>query len=182
MVPAVTTILSLATIAGQAMFIAILLVLIISRHHLTDHRIGHFLAKHALLLSFLIALAATFGSLFYSDIAGYEPCKLCWYQRILMYPQAILLGMAFIRKEKTIAPYAITLSVIGFLLAGYHYLLQRNIVPALPCSAVGYSVSCSKVFVLQYGYITIPLMAATGFALITLLMIFLLKARGAQSR
>ena len=135
-------------------------------------KILEFFGKNALLFSFLVALVATLGSLFYSEIARYEPCKLCWFQRILMYPQVLLLGAAFVKRDKHIGSYAMLLSGAGAVIAAYHYLLQRGVVQELvPCSAVGYSVTCAQKFVMQFGYITIPLMALSGFLLILFLFI-----------
>lgn len=137
-----------------------------------------FFKKHGLGLAFFIALASTLGSLFYSEIVGYEPCVLCWYQRIFMYPQVVLLGLAMFKKDLSIIKYSISLSVIGAILAGYHYLLQLNIIKVLPCPAVGYSVSCSKLFVMQFGYITIPLMSFTAFLMIIFFLLsYKLKER-----
>ena len=128
-----------------------------------------FARSHALLLAFATALIATLGSLTYSEILGYEPCKLCWIQRIFMYPQALILGLAIWGKHKgvnALLDVSLVLSVIGALVAAYHYLMQLGIVPEGSCAAVGYSVSCAKVFVMQFGYITIPLMAFSAFLLI----------------
>ena len=133
--------------------------------------IQKYFEQNALFLSFIVALAATLGSLFYSEILGYEPCKLCWFQRIFMYPQVILLGMAFWKRDEEIIKYSLILSAIGVFLAGYHYLMQLGVVNS-PCPVVGYSVSCSKLFVMQFGYITIPLMSLTAFVLIILFHIF----------
>ncbi len=155
--------LGLLTIVGQVIAAVLLVALIARKKKVTD-----FASEYALLFGFVVASIAMAGSMFYSEIAGYEPCKLCWFQRILMYPQVLLLGMAWWRKERWMLPYASILSAIGGLIAGYHYLLQRGVAPALPCSAVGYSVDCAKIFVMQYGYVTIPLMAFTAFALIFL--------------
>lgn len=127
-----------------------------------------FLATHAILLSFIIVLTATLGSLFYSEIAGYEPCKLCWLQRICMYPMVIVFLMALINKERRAIDSTFILSIIGLCIAGYHYLGQFGLT-SLPCSAVGYSVSCAKIFFLQFGYITFPLMALTAFLLVIVL-------------
>lgn len=125
------------------------------------------MAKNARILSFIVALTAMLGSLFYSDIAGFEPCKLCWYQRILMYPMVLLLGMAIAKNDrKNIVDYCLWLSGIGAAIASYHYYLQRGGNEFIPCSTVGYSVSCAKTFVMSYGYITIPVMALTAFLLI----------------
>ncbi|MDB5204716.1 MAG: thiol-disulfide oxidoreductase-like protein [Candidatus Taylorbacteria bacterium] len=123
-------------------------------------------------LTFLVALISTCGSLFYSDVLGYEPCKFCWFQRIFMYPQALILGLALWRKEWNLYFYSIVMSVIGGLIALNHYILQMTGSSIIPCSAVGQSVSCSKVFVVHLGYITIPFMALSGFVLMTLAMVF----------
>jgi disulfide bond formation protein DsbB len=88
-----------------------------------------------------------------------------------MYPQSILFGMALWKNDGTVRRYAITFSVIGALISGYHYLLQRGVSSSISCGAVGYSVSCAQVFVMNYGYITIPLMAFTAFGLILLLQL-----------
>ncbi|MDP3901099.1 MAG: disulfide bond formation protein B [bacterium] len=159
--------LSFLTVAGQAWLVGILALFIFAR---TSEPV-RFLSRHALLLSFLIALTATLGSLFYSEVMGYEPCKLCWVQRIFIYPQVILLGMALVKKQRWILDYALALSVPGLFVAGYHYLLQRGLESSLPCSVVGYSASCSQRFVMEFGYITIPLMAFTAFALIIFLIL-----------
>ena len=106
------------------------------------------------------------GSLIYSDVIGYEPCKLCWFQRIFMYPQVFLLALALWKKDKNIIDYTALLSIFGAIIAGYHYLLQLGIAPDLSCGAVGYSVSCAQRFVMNFGYITLPLMAFTAFLMI----------------
>lgn len=87
-----------------------------------------------------------------------------------MYPQVLLLGIALFKKDKGISDYIISLSVIGALIALYHYLLQIDVAPEVSCDIVGYSVSCVQRFVMQFGYITIPMMSFTAFLLITMLM------------
>lgn len=161
----VNQILSFLAIIGQ-----IIVIVVIVSFATKQNKILNFLAKNALVFSFAVAIIATLGSLFYSEIAGYVPCKLCWFQRILMYPQVILLGMAFLKKDNSIAPYSIALSVLGALIAGYHYLLQIGIAPSIGCSAVGYSIDCSQIFFMQFGYITFPMIAFTGFLLIIAFM------------
>ena len=124
---------------------------------------------HAISLAFTAALLATLGSLTYSEILGYEPCKLCWIQRILMYPQVLILGLAVWgrhKRSRALLDASLILSAVGTLVALYRYLLQLGVAPALPCAAVGYSVSCSQRFVMEFGYITIPLMALSAFLFI----------------
>ena len=106
-----------------------------------------FARSHALLLAFATALIATLGSLTYSEILGYEPCKLCWIQRIFMYPQALILGLAIWGKHKgvnALLDVSLVLSVIGALVAADHYLMQLGIVPEGSCAAVGYVLAESS--------------------------------------
>jgi len=163
---AVNLALSSLAVLGQAL-IVLILVSLIARYE----KLVYFFGRNAVLFSFIVVLIATLGSLFYSEIAGYEPCKLCWFQRIFMYPQVALLGIALWKKNEMSAIYnGLTLSIIGLIIAGYHYLLQNSLAPALPCSAVGYSAACSQRFVMQFGYITITLMAFTAFAVVILFL------------
>lgn len=166
LISAANLILSSLTVIGQIV-IALLAISLVSR----QTRVLNFISKNALLFSFIVALIATLGSLFYSEIAKFEPCKLCWVQRIFMYPQVFLSAIALWiwKKDKLLTLAAdnhIALSFMGAVVAGYHYLLQIGIGPDLPCAAVGYSVSCSQRFVMNFGYITIPMMAFTAFLLI----------------
>ena len=169
LVPTINQILSILTIVGQIGIIFLIAVFLLYKNKKSVAALLNFINKNAILIAFIIALASLAGSLFYSEIAGFEPCNLCWYQRIFIYPQVILLGLAFWKKDENIWDYILALSVIGAVIAGYQYLLQLGVAPALPCSAVGYSASCSQRFVLQFGYITIPLMAFTAFLLLIIL-------------
>lgn len=169
-----TQIFSILTIIAQAT-VVILFVSLLFKHRITK-QISAFFAKYALLFGFIVALVATLGSLYYSEVAGYTPCKLCWYQRILMYPQVILLGLGYARKDKNIVFYSIVMSTLGAGIALYHYLIQIGTIDEiLPCTTVGYSVSCAEKFVMTYGYITIPMMSLSAFLLILVLMLVLRK-------
>ena len=167
LVSLVNQILSSLTVLAQAIIIGLLVVFLINK----NKTFLDFVGKYAVLLSFIVALTATLGSLFYSEIAGFEPCKLCWFQRIFMYPQVILLGLALWKKDQNIINYILGLSLPGAIIAGYHYLLQLGVVPPLACSTIGYSVSCSQRFVMSFDYITIPLMAFSAFLLLILLQL-----------
>ncbi len=124
--------------------------------------------KNALSVMFAGALLATLGSLYFSEIAGWTPCVKCWYQRIFMYPQVVILLIAILRKDRLAAHSVLWLSVIGLIIAGEHYAEQVNLVlnpadPAVPCDETG--VSCARTPFFHFGYITIPLMAASVFLL-----------------
>jgi disulfide bond formation protein DsbB len=128
----------------------------------------------SLLLSWIAAIIATLGSLYFSEVMHFIPCTLCWYQRIFMYPLAVILGIAVYRNDSGISKYVLPLSIIGLLISGYHTLLQK--VPALQefemCS---YGVPCSKDYINWLGFITIPLLAFVAFTIITLCMFILAR-------
>jgi disulfide bond formation protein DsbB len=125
-----------------------------------------------------VAVIATAGSLFFSEVMGYEPCELCWYQRILMYPLVIIYGTALFKKDLSIALPGLIMSGIGMFVSVYHYSLQK--LPAL--NEVGGScglVPCNVEYVNYFGFITIPFMAGTAFIIIFVTHLILLKqARG----
>ena len=126
--------------------------------------------SYSYVFAFIVTLTATLGSLFYSEVIKFQPCILCWYQRIMMYSQTILLYIAIARNEKVIKPYLIALNIIGAAIAGYHYLIQRFPQTAFtPCSIAG-GVSCIKGYTYYYGYISIPFMALTAFVLNIILL------------
>ena len=122
--------------------------------------------ENGLILAWLMAIIAMSGSLFFSEIAKFEPCVLCWYQRILMYPLVLIIGLAILRKDKNVLPYVLVISLMGLIIALYHYYVQVSGVEIVPCSVSGYSASCTQQFVLRYGYVSIVSMSATAFGLI----------------
>src|SRR3989344_6942904 len=95
---------ALGVVAGQVAIVAAVLHFIFFRKK--PYSLATFISQRGLLLAFIISLLATSGSLFYSQIAGFEPCQLCWFQRIFMYPQTILLFMALLKRDKKIIDYS----------------------------------------------------------------------------
>jgi disulfide bond formation protein DsbB len=161
----VNTLWSVLSIIAQILSVGIILSICVPR--LKNTAFADFFRTRGLTVAFVVALCATIGSLIYSDYIGYEPCKLCWFQRIFIYPTAVILGIALWKKDQSIKVYALTLAAIGGLIAVFHYVGQLGFNPfGLECLAVGYSASCSKNFVLQLGYITIPMMAISACLLI----------------
>ena len=165
LVDIINNIFSILSILAQGISV-VLLISLFSRP-LRDSAFVSFFAIHSILVGFVASALAMAGSLTYSDVVGYAPCVLCWFQRIFMYPQVILLGLALYRRDLSMRLYAIVLSSVGGALALWHYLGQLGF-GTLPCSALGYSVSCAERFVMQYGYVTIPMMALSAFVLIAL--------------
>ena len=135
-------------------------------------RVYSFVNKYILGILFFASFSALVGSLLYSNVAGFPPCELCWIQRIFMYPQALISFMAMLKGDKGIIYYLFPMSVLGGIVALYHSLTHFGLGDGvLECtSALG---DCGKLYVFEYGYITIPLMAVTIFIyLITATIIY----------
>ena len=127
----------------------------------------------ALRLGFLFALIATLGSLYFSDVLGFPPCVLCWYQRICMYPLIAIFGVGLAREERSALWYSLPLVVIGWGIAIYHNLLYYKLIPEhiTPCQR---GISCTAKQVEYLGFITIPFLSLTAF---TILIVLLALAR-----
>jgi disulfide bond formation protein DsbB len=125
--------------------------------------------RYSVLLAWGVALIAMIGSLYFSEIMNLEPCKLCWIQRICMYPLVLLLGIASYRNERWIIPYALPLSIIGGCFSAYHYMEERIpwLAGVLPCRI---GIPCNVPYFEWWGFITIPFMALVAFVLITIIL------------
>ena len=121
-------------------------------------------------LMFLLSFGGMAGSLIYSEIVGFAPCVLCWYQRIFLYSIAILTLVALIRKEKILNTYLFSLAIPGAIIGFYQYAVTMLGAPSLtPCTVEG--GSCAITYFINFGYITIPFMAVSTFALIILIIL-----------
>jgi disulfide bond formation protein DsbB len=162
---------AIGIIAGQIGIVSVLVYWLLLKK--TFPAVNVFLVRNGLFFAFIVSLASTLGSLFYSQIAGFAPCELCWFQRIFMYPQVILLGLALIKKDSRIVDYALSLSLIGGVISLYHnYVYFMNGGLNSYCVVGGQGVSCIKRYVLEFGYITIPVMAFTAFLMVVILLLF----------
>jgi len=119
--------------------------------------------------AFVLALTATSGSLYMSEIMEWTPCRLCWYQRIFMYPLTFITATALVTDKHDVSDYVLPLSMIGSGISIYHYMIERiDQFDSAGCSI--YEVSCSTTHTFHFGYITVSFMAFTAFIAITLLM------------
>jgi disulfide bond formation protein DsbB len=163
----------LALFADAVVVFALVLVLaaLVSRRaRETAVGIAAGVAPHANLLGFVVALVATTGSLYYSEHAGFIPCQLCWYQRILMYPLVIVLGVAALRKDRRVWMTALPFVVIGAGMSTYHWLVER--VPAFAeSSSCSLEAPCTAPWFEKLGFVTLAWMALSGFLLIGTLMV-----------
>jgi disulfide bond formation protein DsbB len=119
-------------------------------------------------LAFGTALTAMLGSLYYSEIVGFVPCTLCWYQRILMYPLVLITLVGIVKQDRSLPDYVLPLSVIGMGFSTYHYLIQLGVLPHSGVCSVG--IPCDLRYVNYLGFVTIPFMALTAFVIITIIM------------
>lgn len=130
----------------------------------------------SLFLAWMTSLFAMGGSLYFSEQMGFIPCTLCWYQRILMYPLTIILGIAFYKNDKQIYSYVLPLSIIGMCTSAYHYALQK--IPSInEFSACTSGVPCSGQYINWFHFITIPFLALIAFTIITIMMIIMMKRK-----
>lgn len=120
------------------------------------------------------AIIAVCGSLFFSEVMGYIPCEICWFQRILMYPLVVIYGVSAIKRDINIVLPGLVLSGIGMLTSTFHYLMQK--LPALqPVGGTCDLVPCNLQYVNYFGFITIPFLAGIAFIVIFTLHIVILK-------
>ena len=119
-----------------------------------------FVGKHAALLGFLIALLIIIGSLFYSEIIGYEACVLCWWQRGFLYPLVLVFGAGLLTHQEWVFNLAIILAILALLVGGYQEVSNLTGASLLSCTEA--EGACSKIFVKEFGYITIPIMSVTA--------------------
>lgn len=122
------------------------------------------LVRYGRWLALATALAGTVGSLVFSLGFGWEPCDLCWYQRICLYPLVVILGVSLWRKTTDVEYYVLPLSLMGAGFALYQYLLQKSTWFGAPiCQS---AVPCTVTYIDWWGVVTIPLMAFVAFMVI----------------
>lgn len=123
-----------------------------------------FIQKNAMHLILAQVIVAIVGSLYFSDVKGFEPCVLCWYQRIFMYSLLPIVTIALIKKEKKIYHYTLTMAILGIIVSIYHNLLYVGIINNEEFCSTG--ISCTSKYVEYFGFVTIPFLALVGFAVI----------------
>lgn len=127
-------------------------------------------SRRSLVLAWIISMLAMSTSLFWSMILGWLPCDLCWYERICMYPLALILGVGVFTRRAPTVRTALPLTIVGALLAAYHYLIQimPSVAKTATCSA---AVPCQIADFAWFGWITPPLLAFIGFVAIFVLLL-----------
>ena len=133
-----------------------------------------------LYFAWLVSVVATLGSLYFSEIRGYIPCDLCWFQRIFMYPLVLILGIGTFQSDMSVKKFVLPLSILGGTISFFHYLEQK--VPGFggirPCVS---GVPCSSEYINWFGFITIPFLALIAFTLISISMLVLYSKQSSKN-
>jgi disulfide bond formation protein DsbB len=171
--------LALGTVATQIITVALLVVFLLRKKVPLCDDIAAQVGSFGVWAAFLVSLVASGMTLYYERL-GFEPCPLCWWQRIFMYPQVMLFGMAAWcgKYRQTAIDASIAFSVLGGAVALYHHALQMLPGSGLPCPATG--VSCAQRLFFEFGYVTYPLMAASVFAFV-IVALLLVRAKSPES-
>lgn len=172
-----THVLAWGTLLFQLVIIFLLLLLFIEWKTKQQHALLRIVRIWGLHVAFLVTLTGSILTLIYSEVFGLAPCGLCWLQRVFLYPQTILLGLALWKRDRGIVDYVIGLSLPGFLIALYQHFIQMGGTDFLPCPAVADSADCAQRIVFEFGYMTFPLMSATVFAFLILLSLIAMWPR-----
>lgn len=123
-----------------------------------------------ILVHFIVASIGAWGSLLFSEIMKFPPCELCWYQRIFLYPIVLITLTGLFIRSKDTHKFALPCTLMGFVISIYHNLIYYKFIPVIiPCSE---GVSCTTQQLNFLGFITIPLLSMTGFAILLILNLF----------
>jgi disulfide bond formation protein DsbB len=155
-------------VAGQVIVALFILVafLALLRFALPLAALRRLLWGYELWAAFVVAAIATGGSLFFSQVVGYIPCEMCWFQRICMYPLSLLLLLMAARSDHAAARYLLPLPIVGAGVSIYHILIENHVVTEPQACTAGGTTGCDFKWINYFGYMTIPTLALTGFLLL----------------
>lgn len=139
-------------------------------------------AKSLLLyFAWIVSIVAFLGSITFSEIMRLIPCKLCWIQRIFMFPLVFIIGVGIITRDDKVPHYVLPLSLTGLTVSFYHVLLYRGILPEAKgfCEA---GISCTTKYIEYFGFLSIPMMSFIAFTLITFFMIYYMSLRNLKQK
>ena len=163
----------LTLLANAAVIVAVILALgalVSTRMRELGIAVLSAVGPSARLLAWIVATVTTLGSLYYSEIANFVPCRLCWYQRICMYPLAVILLVGLLLRDRRVRWYAAPFVIVGAPLSLYHWLVERVdfFAKSSSCSA---EAPCTVPWFQELGYVTLAFMALSAFLLIGTLLL-----------
>src|SRR5206468_3261152 len=163
----VITVIAWLGLVGQVLFGLLLVAVLLAAFGFDGllEAIRDWLWGYELWAAFVVSAIATGGSLFFSETAGFVPCELCWYQRICMYPLSIVTLLGALADERRIARYLLPLPLVGAGVSVYHLLVENRVVEQSQICLLSAPGGCATKWIEEFGYVTIPVLALTGFAL-----------------
>ncbi len=134
-----------------------------------NRQANHARAWTLVFCAWLMAAAATLGALFFGEVMQLPPCSLCWYQRIFMFPMALILPFGLFPFERNVVRAVLPLPLFGGVIAAFQVLLVAGVIPKRlePCKQ---GVPCSETVIEWFGFVTIPLLSLVAFATIAALL------------
>lgn len=175
------SVLAVAVAAAALLALAFLISLAAPvRHRGWVRRLHHLVERFFALGGSMVVLGVIISTLVVSELIGYEPCELCWYQRIALYPQLVLFGLALIRPGRTVDALAVALlSLVGMIFAGIHVSVQFS--GAAAFCGIG-EASCQTIYFIRFGFLTMPGMALVLFFLLLIASVAVMQnKRGSRS-
>jgi disulfide bond formation protein DsbB len=168
MTDGIVTTLAVLGVGGQVLAALLLVVggLWLVGIRASARRTRSLLWGYELWLAFAIAAVATGGSLFFSEVANFVPCELCWFQRVAMYPLSIITLLAALANDHRIARYLLPLPVAGAGVAIYHLLVENHVVGQTQTCQISAPGGCATRWIDEFGYVTIPVLSLTAFVLV----------------
>lgn len=163
---------TLSALGGLALFFAGVIVLV---DRYTSRALAGFVARYGLFVACIATLGATGLTLVYSDVFGFIPCGLCWFARIALYPQAVIMAVALWYRDMSAARYGLALSFVGLPIALYSHYLQMGGGALINCPTSG--GDCGQRILFEFGFITLPLVAAALFFFLIALYLYILHTR-----
>jgi disulfide bond formation protein DsbB len=163
-----TVVIAVLGVAGQALVAILIVVALLALFGIRGPLDGirRLLWGYELWAAFIVAAIATGGSLFFSEIRHFPPCELCWYQRICMYPLSILTLLMAWHGDNRAARYLLPLPVVGAGVSVYHLLIENDVIHEPTACFASAPGGCGVKWINEFGYITIPTLALTGFLLL----------------
>jgi hypothetical protein len=160
-----TSVLALVAAAGSVLVVVARLV---APRAPVAARLGGAVIRQRAPLTLAVGAVSMLGSLYFSEVADYVPCRLCWFQRIAMYPIALVALVALVRRDRGARWYLVPMAVIGAVISTYHYLIERGVLNDSESCAL-FGPSCADVWFEEFGFVTLAFMALAGFVAVIVL-------------
>jgi disulfide bond formation protein DsbB len=156
--PTIALVNELSAYAGLALALG---AVILAFDYYTSRSLAPLVRKFGDVFLLAVVIGAILMTLLYSEIFGFIPCSLCWFQRIFLYAQPFVLATGMYLRDTRAYSYTAVLSVPGFIVAMYQHYIQMGGSEVVNCPAS--AGDCAQRFLFEFGFVTFPLIAAFLF-------------------